>query len=169
MTLAAAWVRPDKYRLESHDPESGRYDLRTAVGTTGWSGDLRTSRIFTDDIQALREDVAWGWEVFMVNDLGMRVALAPPPNGRPWQGLRLIFRSGREVTVWIDTTTWLEAARSREVVSPDGVAAPMSMPIGRAATVGGLVFPAKIGIADFSFAVDGPVPNEWFKVSAADR
>lgn len=162
-TFAAAWQAPDRYRFEQADQDSGHYDLRTAIGDFGWYGDPGGRRLTGAEVQQLREEVAWGWELLHLDALGGRVELVSDTPPRPDQiGLRVRFRSDRTITIWLDPKTYLEVGRSRVLRAPDGSDAPSFSETRGSVPSAGVLFPTTIGPAQVTFAVDVAIPANWF-------
>ncbi len=166
--FTATWQAPDRYRLEQTDQDSGAYDLQTAVGEQGWSGGRGGARLAADEIQRLRESVAWGWELLHLDALGAKVELvadAPPSLGQIGLGIR--FGDGQSLTIWLDPKTFLEASRSRVLHAPDGTATSSFSETRGATTSSGILFPTAIGPAEVTFTVDGVIPPNWFAIKIA--
>ena len=165
--FVATWVRPDAFRLDQRDGDSGRFETRVVRGHDGWtvsSEHAAPRTLSAPEVVVLREEAAAGFEVFLLAALGGTAALAgeETSGGRVSDRLVLRLASGREIVLLIDRETGREVARVRTDVAPDGASQQTRLLPSAWRALGSVQFAHAVGEAAYAWELDPAVPPGFF-------
>jgi hypothetical protein len=164
------WKRPDKFRSEEHDDHYSGKTLVTAFdGAKGWTSDpfrgpAEPRRMGPGELQR------WKTGFVVLSDLldlpasGVDVKVVGQETVQQRSAWKLsVNRPGRdEVTLWIDTQTYLLLQRARTLTAPWGETRTVVTPFTDYRTVDGVLIAHAVGDTRCVVAVNADVSDAMF-------
>lgn len=166
VTTTAIWAGVDRARVESYAPEYNVSEVRVVNGRSGWlSSSVNGKRALTDrEMQMVREEAAWGWELLAPKALGVTATLAgrDDTGGVPSWKLDVTIKSGNTMSIYLHRETHLEVGRALVAVAPDGSTHNIWHGLGNHGEVSGLGFPRALNQSVITLEVNIPVTDKMF-------
>lgn len=165
MTIVGLWSG-DRARLDQFTDdrtEVSAIDAKSGWTQRSWEGPAARS-IAGAEAQEVRERAALGFELFLVRELGLKVAVAGEETyGRaPVIKLAVETPSGEHLSLLLDAKTYLEVARLRVVNGPDGPEEIVTRMLDYRPEAG-ILMAHEIGPGYASYKINEAVDPSWFQ------
>jgi peroxiredoxin len=166
------WKKPNRIRVDVPiGPPIESVDVRAFDGVTGWrinplEGSEEPRTMSAREIGDLQEESDWLRELIDYKNKGHRVELAGKESveGNLAYKLKLVKSSGVALLIFINSKTFLEVKRTRQVRTPWGADVEQIIQVGDYRSVGGLMLPHRVGDALREYEVNQPIDDAVFKM-----
>jgi hypothetical protein len=165
LTIEGLWAG-DRARMDQFADD--RTEVSATDGTSGWtqrSWDGPAGQTMTADaVKDVRERAALGFELFLVKELGLKVAVAGEEiyARAPVLRLSVDLPAGGRVSILLDAKTYLEVARLRVVNGSDGPEE-LAILVGDYRPEAGILMPHEIGPGYVRYKINEALDPTWFQ------
>ena len=165
LTIEGLWAG-ERARMDQFSDE--RTEVSATDGKSGWtrrSWEGPAAQTMTvEGIKDVRERAALGFELFLVKELGLKVAVSGEEIYARAPVLRLFvdLPAGGRVSILLDAKTYLEVARLRVVNGPDGPDELATL-VRDYRPEAGVLMPHEIGPGYVRYKINETVDPAWFQ------